>query len=159
MRTETINLYKFNELPTERAKERARDWWRSASDLAWSDESRESIQAFCAHFGVTLRDWSVGPYAPIDYSTDAENRHFRGHKLRDFTREHMPTGYCLDCDLWQTFYDEFKRAGDAKGAFESALDAGFKAWRADMEGQFEDEYVDKHLEINEYEFTEDGQIH
>lgn len=161
MRTETITFYKFDELPTERAKERARDKGREwiGSDPAWSDESRESIQAFCAEFGVRLTKWSVGAYSPIDYGTDAEPRHFRGRKLREFKRDHMPTGYCLDCDLWMTFYDEFKRTGDAKAAFEAALDAGFKAWRADLEAQLEDEYIDDFLTANEYEFDEQGYLH
>lgn len=157
MRTETRTLYKINELPTERAKERARDWWRADVDFAWSNESRESIQAFCKHFGVTLKDWSVGAYSPIDYTTNAEQRHFRGMRLRDFDRDAMPTGYCLDCSLWMTFYDEFKRTGDAKAAFNEALHAGFKDWRADMESQLEDDYIDEHLEINGFEFDENGE--
>lgn len=159
MRTETLNIYTFQELPTDAAKERARDWYRTSSDPAWCDESRQSIQAFCEHFGVTLRDWSVGAYSPIDYSTNANNQHFRGVKLRDIDRYAMPTGYCLDCTLWQTMHDEFKRTGDAKAAFDAALYEGFKAWRADMESQLEDEYIDEVLAINEYEFTEDGRIH
>lgn len=158
MHTETTTIYKFNEL-NDKAKERARDWWRVGIDFSWLDESRQSIKAFCEEFGVSLKDWSVGAYSPIDYSTDAKNRHFRGRKLREFKRDAMPTGYCLDCDLWQTFCDEFKRTGDAKGAFDAALYAGFKAWRADMESQLDDEYIDECLEINEYEFTEDGRIH
>lgn len=161
MRTETVTIYKFDELTNpaaiERARERGRQW--IAEDPAWCDEARQSIEAFCEEFGVTLKEWSVGAYAPIDYSTNAANEHFRGRKLREFKRDYMPTGYCLDCDLWQTFYDEFKRAGDAKGAFDTALDAGFKAWREDLEGQLEDEYIDDFLTANEYEFTEDGFLH
>ena len=157
MRTETITIYKFDELPTERAKERARDWWREGMDFPWGDESRESIQAFCEHFGVTLKSWSVGPYAPFDFSTNAEQSHFRGRRLRDFNRDHMPTGYCLDCTLWMTFYDVFKRTGDAKQAFNDALWEGFKDWRNDMESQMEDEHIDEMLTINEYEFTEEGE--
>lgn len=161
MRTETITIYKFQELPTESAKERARERGRQwmSEDSAWCDESRQSIQAFCEHFGVTLRDWSVGAYSPIDYSTNAGNHHFRGVKLRDIDRDAMPTGYCLDCTLWQTMYDEFKRTGDAKAAFEAALDAAFKDWRADLEGQLEDEYIDDFLTANEYEFDADGYLH
>ena len=156
MRTETITIYKFDELPTERAKERARDWWREGMDFSWGDESRDSIQVFCKHFGVTLKSWSVGPYAPFDFSTNAEQSHFRGRRLRDFNRDHMPTGYCLDCTLWMTFYDVFKRTGDAKQAFNDALWEGFKDWRNDMESQMEDEHIDEMLTINEYEFTEEG---
>jgi hypothetical protein len=156
MRTETRTIYKISELPTERAKERARDWWRYTAELVWMDESRESIQAFCKHFGVTLKTWSVGPYAPFDFSTNAEQSHFRGVRLRDFDRDHMPTGYCLDCTLWMTFYDRFKATGDAKQAFNDALREGFKDWRNDMESQMEDDYIDEAMEANGYEFTEEG---
>lgn len=68
----------------------------------------------------------------------------------------MPTGYCLDCALWETFFDEFKRAESAKSAFESAIYAGFAGWRDDMENQLEDEYIDDFLIANEFEFDEDG---
>ena len=156
MRIEQVTIYTFSELPTERAKERARDWWRLNMEFSWSDESIDSIKTFCARFGVTLKQWVVGPYSPIDFSTDAENKHFRGLRLKDFQRDAMPTGYCLDCDLWMTFYDKFKATGDAKEAFEDALYAAFMSWRSDYESQMSDEYIDECLEINEYEFTEDG---
>lgn len=68
----------------------------------------------------------------------------------------MPTGYCLDCTLWETFRREFKRTGDAKYAFGEALYAGFKEWRADWESAYEDAQLDEFLTANEYEFTEDG---
>jgi hypothetical protein len=158
MRTETRTLYKFDELPTEAAKQQARDWWIGCGDPAWNDESRESIQTFCTHFGVKLKDWEIGAYYPLSYSTDAEPHHFRGKRLHDFKRDYMPTGYCLDCDLWMTFYDQFKATGDAKAAFDDALYAGFKAWQQDLEHQMSDEYIDEHLCINEYEFDEEGRI-
>jgi hypothetical protein len=157
MRTKTITIYTFDELPTDDARERAREWWRETSDFSWSDDALDSIKTFCAEFGVTLQDWSIGVCSPLDYSTDATNAHFRGRKLSQFKRDHMPTGYCLDCDLWMTFFDEFKRTGDPKSAFESALHEGFKVWRADMETQLSDEYIDECLTINEYEFDENGQ--
>ena len=159
MRQETIirTLYRFEEL-NEDAKEKAREWFRTDFDFSWSDESLESIKTFCAAFDVTLRDWSVGPYQHNFYKTNATPENFRGRKLRDFNRDHMPTGYCLDCDLWQTFYDEFKKTGDAKHAFEKALNAGFKAWRDDMEYQLSDEAIDETIIMNEYEFTENGKI-
>lgn len=148
MKTKIIELYTFDELD-EDAKERARAWWREGMEFAWSDESRASIKAFCDTFGIT-------PYNPLDYSIPITNDNFRGRRLRDFDRDAMPTGYCLDCDLWQTFYDEFKRTGSAKLGFEAGLEAGFKAWRDDMEAQLTDEYVDDTLRANEYTFTKDG---
>ena len=160
MRTETLTLYKFDELPSECAKERAREIGRQwvSEDPAWGAESLASINTFCEFFGVKLKTWEVGAYSPFSFSTDAENRHFRGRRLRDFDRDHMPTGYCLDCDLWMTFYDEFKKTGDAKTAFNEALDAGFNSWRDDIEGQLEDEYIDDFLTANEYEFDETGKV-
>jgi len=158
MRTETMTLYKFDELPSEQAKDRARERGRQwvSEDPAWGTENLESINAFCEFFGVKLKDWEVEAYSPFHFSTDAENRHFRGRKLRDFDRDHMPTGYCLDNNLWATFYDEFEKTGDAKTAFNEALHAGFKALRDDLEHQLDDESIDEFLTINEYEFDEYG---
>jgi hypothetical protein len=68
----------------------------------------------------------------------------------------MPTGYYLDCDLWQTFYLVFKNTGNAKQAFEEALDAGFRGWRDDMEYRLTDAAVDEDLDLNGFEFYEDG---
>lgn len=158
MQTVTLNLYTIDELD-DKAKEAAREWWRSTGELFWCEEAKDSITTFCERFGVTLKEWSVGPYAPYHFATDAEQRHFRGVKLSDFTRDHMPTGYCVDCALWQTFYDEFKRTGDAKAAFVEALHEGFKDWRNDMEGQLEDDYIDEHLSANLYQFTADGRFY
>lgn len=154
MRTVTLTVYLFSEL-SDTAKERARQWWRECIDFDGSDELH-SIQAFCKHFGVRLVSWSVGACSPIDYRHDASNKNFRGLKLKDFTPDHMPTGYYLDYDLWQTFHTAFKNTGDAKQAFDDALDAGFRGWRADMEFQLSDECVDETLAINEYEFDENG---
>lgn len=157
MRTEIIEIFKFAELSDE-AKDRARERWRINCDFAWQSESKDSIIKFCEHFGVKLTDWCVCPYESPWFKTNADNSHFRGRKLKHFDREFMPTGYCLDCDLWITFYDEFKRTGDAKQAFDAALYAGFRAWRDDMEYQLSNEYIDEMLIANEYEFYEDGSL-
>ena len=158
MRTATVNLYQFAELSDE-AKERAREWWRDGLDYPWWRDAEASIKAFCDHFGVKIKDYSIGAYEPCYLDTDAENAHFRGVRLAAFTRDAMPTGYCLDCALWQTFYDEFKRTGSALKAFNEAIDAAVKEVRDDMEYQYSDESTDEMLTINEYEFTEDGKIY
>lgn len=157
METVQIEVYSFDEL-SESAKDKAREWWRHGIDFAWSDESRESIEAFCKHFGVRLKQWSVSPYESPSYTTDAENRHFRGLRLSQIDREQMPTGYCLDNTLWYTFHDEFKRTGDAKHSFDAAIWEAFKAWRDDMEYQLSDECIDDLLMVNEYRFTESGKV-
>lgn len=156
MRTIKTTIYKFDEL-SDKAKERAREYFRTNFDPAWNDESRNSIYTFCARFDVTP-EFSIGPFYPLDYSHDATNENFRGLKISQFKRDYMPTGYCLDCDLWMSFYDEFKRTGSSKIAFDHALYMGFKAWRDDLEGQLSDEYIGEMLEANEYEFTEEGDL-
>lgn len=156
METVQIQIFTFSELG-EKAQQRAIDSYRNAGHgYFWNDEYRDSLKAFGEHFGVKLIDWSIGTCSYSYIRTDAENRHFRGRKLKHFDREHMPTGFCADCDLWATFYDVFKRSGDAKLAFNEALDAFIKSWVADMEGQESDEYIADHLEANGYTYTADG---
>ncbi len=154
---ETIAIYSFDELSDD-AKENARQWARSTWDFAWMDESIDSIKSFCDHFGVKLTNYQIGAHCSFDYETDAENRHFRGLKLSQFNRDFMPTGYCLDCSLWQTFVDEFKKTSSAKLAFDRALWQGFFDWRSDLNSQLSDEYIDEHIVINEYRFFDNGKF-
>jgi hypothetical protein len=158
MKTATINLYQFNELSDE-AKERAREWWRTGSDYPWWKDSMDSITAFCNHFGVSVKHYEIGLCTYSYLKTDAENAHFRGVRLADCTRDAMPTGYCLDCTLWETFYDSFKASGSAKVAFEAAIDAAVASIEKDLEYHESDECIDELLTINEYDFTEDGRIY
>ena len=153
-----LEIYTFEEL-TERAKEKAREDYRNNLDYPWFSESIDSIRAFASHFGVTLKDWSLGSGCGRDYiKTDASNANFRGIKLSDIDREATPTGYCLDSDLWYEFYDQFKRTGDAKYAFEQALEAAISAIQRDIDYQYSDESVDETLTINDYRFTKEGKV-
>ena len=153
-----VEIYTFEELSDE-AKERARDWWRKDLDYPWFSESIDSIRAFANHFGVTLKDWQIGGGGGRDYiHTDATSANFRGVRLADIDKDYMPTGYCLDCDLWGEFYQEFKRTGDAKYAFEQAMEHAIWKIQQDIDYQYSDESVDESLTINDYKFTADGRI-
>ena len=158
MRTEQINIYTFDEL-NDSAKDKAREWYRQNLDYPWGDESMNSIKVFCDEFGVRIKDYSIGAFSHSYIETDVENSNFRGLKLKNVKRDNMPTGYCLDCALWNTFYDEFKRTGNALYSFNEAIDAAVKEIREDAEYQYSDDAVDEMLSINEYEFTEDGKIY
>lgn len=156
MRIISKTVYTFDEL-TESGKDRARDWWRSVSSDSWSEESRESIEAFCNKFGIRLRNWSISAYDGFSYRlSDFDNATFRGVRLSQFTREDYPTGYCLDADISVAFFDTFKATGDAKRAFKVAIEAGFSEWLQDLIFQQTDEYVDEHIMANAYEFDEMG---
>ena len=157
MREVTVKIYTFDEL-NENAQERAREWWRGVSDVDWSIETRRSIEVFLDKFGVRLEDygiyWDTFDYRLSDYDNDT----FRGMQLKDFVREDYPTGYFVDADMSITFYDVFEKTGDAKEAFEQAVEAGFEAWRLEIEYQGTDEYIDDCLIGNEYEFYENGSL-
>ena len=156
MRVIEQTIYQFDEL-SDKAKETARESFRDL-EYGWLVESRQSIEAFCAAFNVSLLDYSVGAHYPFCYKTDASNANFRGKKLSQFNRDYMPTGYCLDNTIWMAFYDEFRTTGDAKYAFNEALYAGFMSWREDMEYQTTDEYIDDYILENGYEFYENGKL-
>jgi hypothetical protein len=158
METIEINLYAFDELSDE-AKERAREWWRDGFDYPWWSESHESIRAFLDHFGVEMRDWSMGERGRDYIKTNANKGHFRGRKLRDYSRDFMPTGYYLDSALWGTFHDEWEATSDPMYAFQQALESALGAIASDVEYQFTDEAVDECLRINDYQFTEDGRLY
>lgn len=156
MRTETIVVYKFNELSDD-AKEKARQWYRdTANDYFWLDEGLNSIKAFCNMYGVEVKDYSFSLWGHSYLETDATNKHFRGLNLKTVDREAMPTGYCMDLNLANRFYDEFRRTGDALAAFNEAIDLTVRDIVEDWGTSLEDEAVDETIKANEYEFIEDG---
>ena len=155
MRVIEKTIYTFDEL-NDKAKENAREWYRRGLEYPYWGEVQDSLRAFCDEFGVSVLDYSLGDARREFIKTDASNANFRGLKLSDFDRESMPTGFCFDCDLRYTFADEFKKHGDALGAFRSALDAFCESVRLDVESQYSDEAVDESIEMNGYEFDEFG---
>lgn len=157
--TKTFEIYTIKEL-SESAKEHAFNALRETDLYAWHSEWIDSIRTFCKYFGVDIKRWNVGPWCPVEYTIgDYTNANFRGLKLSQFNPDHMPTGFCGDSDLWATFYNEFKRTGDAKYAFEQAAHAGFVAWRNDWEESLSDNALVELCDINEYRFYEDGRFY
>lgn len=153
-----VTIYKFDEL-NDTAKEKARNWYREDLDYPWFSEAIGSIRAFVKHFGAELRDWQIGSGSGRDYiKTNATNENFRGVKLKDIDKDYMPTGYCLDADLWGEFFRVFQRTGDAKYSFEQALEEAIVGIQRDIDYQYSDECVDETLRINDYQFTEDGRV-
>lgn len=63
MRTETINIYKFDELSDE-AKEKAIEQYKERhNSYAWSDEWIDSLRAFAKAIDIRLRNWQISPYS------------------------------------------------------------------------------------------------
>lgn len=160
MRQETINIYQYHEL-TEEAQQYAIEKWRDVGEYFWMDEGMASIKAFCNHYGVSLKDWSLSPYAYSYITTDADGHHFRGITLKQVEREKdlMPTGYCVDCTLFLTMYEAMKEnGGNALEAFRTAIEAGKNDLISDMEYQDSNVYIAEHIEANGFEFLENGAI-
>ena len=106
---------------------------------------------------MTLVDYSISTYCPVDYTTNRKNHNFRGwDKKRVNAIPDFLTGYCLDCILIETLKKEFSLRGDLKAAFDAAIHSAFTALRDDMEWRLSDEAVDATLIANEYEFYENG---
>jgi hypothetical protein len=152
-----LQVFQFHELD-EQAKRNARDWFRSTSDFPWFGEYKDCLKEFCDHFRVSLRDWSLGDNQGY-VKTDAEQRHFRGIKLSEQDRDAMPTGLWLDAELFAHFYDEFKRTGDAKGAFDDALHNFVMAVARDVEYYHSDESIDESMDANMWTFTAEGKFY
>lgn len=157
MQVVELQIFNFHELD-DQAKNKAREWHRCSIEYPWYDEAKDSLKAFCDHFNVTVKDWALGDMRGY-VKTNAEQRHFRGIKLSEQDRDAMPTGLWLDCDLWMTFYDEFKRTGDAKAAFDDALHNFVKAVANDVEYFYSNESVDEHIETNMWTFTKEGKYY
>jgi len=155
MRTIETTIYSFNEL-SDKAKERVIQNMRGEIEYPWFSECLDSLKSFCDGFNVRVVDYTFSDCYRASISTDATPKHFRGVKLSSFEREAMPTGFCFDCDLRYTFYDEFKCTGDAFFAFESALKEFLLSVKKDIEWHYSEEAIIEHIEINNYEFTEDG---
>ena len=157
MQVVEIQIFHFHELD-ERAKERAREWYRADCEYPWFSEAKDCLTAFCDHFGVKVLDYRIGDSQGF-VKTDAAQHHFRGVKLSEQVRDFMPTGLWLDCELFMHFYDEFKNTGNAKAAFEDALYNFTRAVRNDVESYYSDESIDENIEINEWTFTADGKFY
>jgi hypothetical protein len=79
-RTATITVFQFDEL-NDKAKEKARNWYRStnASDTSWSDGVIEDAKNVFAHCGFDIKDiycrgfWSQGDGACFAGTWNAEN--------------------------------------------------------------------------------------
>ena len=159
MRVIEKEVFKYEEL-SDSAKNEAKEWWRNNADYPYHDDNVKSIKAFCSHFGVNLQDWSI--YGRGEFlKTNAENCHFRGFTLAD-AKQLSEKGYFPESGLWldgtmiDSFYEDFKKTGDALYSFKQELEKALQAITEDIDYQFSDEAVEEMLIINEYEFTEDG---
>jgi hypothetical protein len=157
MKIKKIKVFSYEEL-TDSSKERARANFLEFDHYPWMKDAEVSLKNFCDHFGVKGLDYQIGGYCPSYVTAEADNSHFKGRKLKDYkVMKHDDAYYCLEFDLWENFVNIWEETGSPLIAFNQALDKAGWSIQKDMEYHQSDEYVEEMMEINEYEFTEDGE--
>ena len=168
MRTATINYYKFDEL-SDKAKERARDWWRQgALDYEWW----ESIYEDAERIGLKITSFDTGRSCEIDghfIGTPEETAHkiLAEHgestdtaaEARTYLKtlsEFMATAAKDENGDLATYDLESDKEDIDKEFLFVLLQEYLVNLRNDAEYLQSDEVADELLTVNEYEFTEDG---
>ena len=178
--TKVETLYKFDELESERAKDRVREWYRGCMGPEdWdADNYIESIRKFGEWFGFKVRDYSIGnhpQHCDIEFTLDEsiENLayvrlwkwlHNRGDAkfIRDGADGSCPfTGWHTDCPLFDPLRDFLDRPWNCtfRELLERCRDSWLDAIHVDYEYRYSDEAVDESILANEYEFTADGSFY
>jgi hypothetical protein len=128
-RTVCYTIYKFDELPDEKARERAREWWRNleCNDPAWQSEHFASMNAILNHCEV------MGLSEVIRLS---EELAFTGYRADAIFADHAPSVMPLP-SLIKKWYED--------------------AWNKEFNDRMmSNEYIHDALRANEYEFYENG---
>jgi hypothetical protein len=158
MKIKKIQVFSYAEL-SDSSKQRAKANFLEFDHYPWWKDAETSIKHFCDHFGVKGLDYQIGGYCPSYITTKADNSHFKGKKLKHYKgKDNADAYYCLEFELWDNFVNLWEATGSALVSFNQSLDKACWSIQKDMEYHQSDEYVEEMMEINEYEFTEDGEM-
>ena len=167
--TKTITLYTFDELPTERAKEKARAWYREAGahdEFVWENTLEDAkaiglkIVALDPHranegsFIVSAIECSEKIFA--NHGADCET--YKTAKAFDEANDALPELPAEDHpDYWKIERELCEGSDANESEFLRALLEDYRVmYERDIEYQNSDEAVDESMRCNEYTFTEDG---
>lgn len=130
----TITVYEYDELPTEEAKTRAREWWArlEEEDPAWMEEHSRSLSAAQeACKGMTSEDLPR-------IIRQSENCEF--------------TGYCADA-----FLADLIKERSRLPTWDEIHVCYVRAWEAEIAFRTTDrEHIEESIRANEYAFFADG---
>lgn len=168
-----LELYQLSELEGQSQKVAIQAVKERFYNYAWERQNQESLYAFvrettnnaflfCNHMAEFL-------YQKIHRAEKGVyDNYFSGYKLEHFKRDYMPTGYHMDCVLWETFYDgisgtdaEKNETGHlspdcVKEAFKNALLAFIKACKEDEAACEADSEIIMYADSNDHWFFKDG---
>ena len=185
MRTQTINIYKFNEL-NEKAKQKAIENYRETiTEFCWGDDYIASMERGCEHFGVKLKDYSIDflDCSPSSYRIvfyDGEVEELNGEELAQHLRDNYLTyhckydkkqkgllegncpftGVCGDEDFLDPVKKFLKKPDNTTflELIENCLDSCIEAGQRDFQGMLSDDSIVEEIEANDVEFLESGEI-
>lgn len=155
-----LSIYSFSELSDEAKNKAISDFRNIGSEYHWIDEGIDSIKAFCRYLGVSDKlEYSLSPYSHSYIKASVSPQDFRGLKVKNIDIDKSLTGYYLDNAILEKFKDRFSNEGDSYNAFLDTLYDATQWLISEMEYQDSDEYISEFLEMNEYEFLENGSIY
>lgn len=142
MRILETKVYTFDELSDE-AKEKALDIFRYR-EYDWAEDAISTLKQFFKEIGCTLNNFR------IDWANhNASYAQYSGTPIDEDIEEYF-TGYSLDYPLSEK-WNETRNIDECLSYF-------FKLCNADYDYQNSDERLKELIEINEYEFTEKGEL-
>jgi len=168
--TTTRNLYEFQEL-NDKAKEKARDWWRDAS---MHDEWWQFIYWNAEEIGLKITGFDIGRGNDItggftDSPEEVAKKIMSEHgdmsetyaDARNFLKELKDFMEKSEKDEWgelATLKLENEREA-IENEFEYAILQNYLSMlKKEYEWMISDEQVEDAITCNEYEFTEEGEI-
>ena len=155
-KTIETTVYPFHEL-NDKAKDKARDWWREVGVTDWYDTVYEDA----SQVGIKITGFDIGRGESIDLTIDDAKETAR--LILENHGEHCDT-YMAAAEynkslIWlpEDEDDREDAVADAKGVFCQALQGCYlKSLREQYEYEMSDEAADENIEANEYTFTADG---
>ena len=147
MRSISINLYNYDELPTEIAKDVAREWWRNleCQDPSFLSDHNKSVKAALNFLG----NYDQEDFDEL-YSTALEMKS-KGECPWTDTIEDLTA---IDCIVKAC--EKVDRIDMVKYYFKVYMAEEFQK---QLDESMKVENVEEALRINEYEFTADGKLY
>ena len=173
-----VTVYKLDELDAD-VQQRVIERWREGDNFPWSEEWRDSLDAFAKLAPLTIRNWEIGYGSngvTFDMATDdnygdgiAELSGIRAWKwlvnngwAKLSTGQDCPfTGYCGDENLQdaiRTAIANPSSISSLRDVFADALHGWAKAFEADLDYWGSEEAIREDIDANEYEFNANGTL-
>lgn len=173
MKTIEINLYSFAELSDE-AKEKALENYANSTEYFWANDSIKSLEKGIEHFNCYLQNYRIDflePYrnsVTIDYpEIDFTKKELKSLVLSMGSYDKKTLRGHGECKFTGVCFDEDFADGVRKAFFSGEIDlkelilSGVSSWedavKKDYEFEFTAEFYTDHCDINNIEFTEDGE--